>query len=92
MALKGNGRREFLLKSGAALAATSVSWSASSYASILGANDRVRVGVVGCGDRMRDSLDPGVSGECTKDSTSNWSRFPISGIGGAKKVPLIFKS
>ena len=65
MALKGNGRREFLLKSGAALAATSVSWSASSYASILGANDRFRVGVVGCGDRMK-RLDPGVSGERTK--------------------------
>jgi predicted dehydrogenase len=58
MALEGNGRREFLLKSGAALAATSVSWSASSYASILGANDRVRVGVIGCGDRMKDSLIP----------------------------------
>ena len=49
---QGN-RRDFLKAGGAALAATAVSWNASSYASILGANDRVRVGVVGCGDRMK---------------------------------------
>ncbi|HEU5341469.1 Gfo/Idh/MocA family oxidoreductase [Edaphobacter sp.] len=41
---------------GAALAAAS--WSARSYASIVGANDRVKVGVVGCGDRMRSALIP----------------------------------
>jgi predicted dehydrogenase len=38
---------------GAALAATAVSWNAKSYAQIAGANDRVRVGIVGCGDRMK---------------------------------------
>ncbi len=41
MAIEGNNRREFLRTGGAALAATTVSWSASSYASIVGANDRV---------------------------------------------------
>jgi predicted dehydrogenase len=47
------------LKAGsAALAATAVSWNAKSYAAIAGANDRVRVGVVGCGDRMKQSLIP----------------------------------
>ncbi|KAA6459693.1 Gfo/Idh/MocA family oxidoreductase [Acidobacteria bacterium AB60] len=51
-------RRDFLKGSGAVLAASSVSWSASSYASILGSNDRVRVGVVGCGDRMKSALIP----------------------------------
>jgi predicted dehydrogenase len=35
------------------VAASAVSWNARSYAAILGANDRVRVGVVGCGDRMK---------------------------------------
>ena len=52
--MDGTNRREFLKVGGTALAAASVagSWSASSYAAILGANDRVRVGVVGCGDRM----------------------------------------
>ena len=58
MTLMGNNRREFLKTSGAALAATAVSWNASSYASILGANDRVKVGVIGCGDRMKSSLIP----------------------------------
>jgi predicted dehydrogenase len=48
-----NNRREFLKAGGAALAATTVSWNAKSYAQIAGANDRVRVGIVGCGDRMK---------------------------------------
>ena len=58
MAFKHNNRREFLKAGSAALAATAVSWNASSYAAILGANDRVRVGVVGCGDRMKGALIP----------------------------------
>jgi predicted dehydrogenase len=51
-------RRQFLKAGSAALAATAVSWNAKSYAAIAGANDRVRVGVVGCGDRMKQSLIP----------------------------------
>jgi hypothetical protein len=51
-------RRDFLKAGSAALAATTVSWNASSYATIVGANDRVRVGVVGCGDRMKGALIP----------------------------------
>jgi len=58
MSLMNNNRREFLKVGSAALAATAVSWNASSYAAILGANDRVRVGVVGAGDRMKASLIP----------------------------------
>jgi len=58
MAFKISNRREFLKAGSATLAATAVSWNASSYAAILGANDRVRVGVVGCGDRMKSALIP----------------------------------
>lgn len=58
MGLTDTNRREFVKAGGAALAATAVSWNASSYASIVGANDRVRVGVVGCGDRMKQALIP----------------------------------
>src|SRR5580698_1134778 len=58
MALENQSRRGFLKTGGAAVAATAVSWNASSYADILGANDRVRVGVVGCGDRMKQALIP----------------------------------
>ena len=58
MPLNQNNRREFLKSSSAALAATAVagvtSWSAKSYAAIVGANDRVRVGIIGCGDRMKE--------------------------------------
>ena len=56
MPIKVNNRRDFLKLGGAAMGAASV--SASSYASVLGANDRVRVGVIGCGDRMKSSLIP----------------------------------
>jgi predicted dehydrogenase len=58
MTLHDSDRREFMKVSGAALAATAVSWNARSYAAILGANDRVNVGVIGCGDRMKQSLIP----------------------------------
>ncbi|HET6208162.1 MAG TPA: twin-arginine translocation signal domain-containing protein, partial [Terracidiphilus sp.] len=58
MAANHQNRRDFLKAGSAALAATTVSWNASSYAAIAGANDRVRVGVVGCGDRMKQSLIP----------------------------------
>jgi len=58
MTLKNSNRRDFLKVSGAAVAASAVSWNARSYATILGANDRVNIGVVGCGDRMKQSLIP----------------------------------
>ena len=53
MATQGNDRREFLKMSGVALASTAVSWNAKSYAAVVGANDRVKVGIIGFGDRMR---------------------------------------
>jgi predicted dehydrogenase len=56
MAPTGTNRRDFL-KTGA-VAASALTWTASSYAAILGANDRVKVGVIGCGDRMKSSLIP----------------------------------
>ncbi|GAA4457374.1 Gfo/Idh/MocA family oxidoreductase [Nibrella saemangeumensis] len=49
-------RRDFIKKS--ALAGLGMSFSASSYARILGANERVRVGIVGFSDRFRSSLVP----------------------------------
>ena len=58
MAVDDNNRREFMKMGGMALAGTTVAWSARSYASVAGANDRVRVAVVGCGDRMKGALIP----------------------------------
>jgi predicted dehydrogenase len=49
-------RRDFVKLGGAALAVAATSSarsvSAASYAKITGANDRVRTGIIGCGDRM----------------------------------------
>ncbi len=56
-----NSRRDFLKKSLLATAgayAGSMAFSAKSYAQIIGANDRVRVGVVGFSDRFKSSLLP----------------------------------
>ncbi|HTZ58551.1 MAG TPA: Gfo/Idh/MocA family oxidoreductase [Acidobacteriaceae bacterium] len=58
MATEDTNRRDFLKLGSAALAATSVPWTARSYAAITGANDRVRVALVGAGDRARSSLVP----------------------------------
>mgnify|MGYP000855470269 FL=1 len=49
-------RREFIRN--AALGTAAVTFSANSYARILGANDRIRVGIVGFSDRFRSSLSP----------------------------------
>ena len=50
-------RREFIKKSAFA-AAGAMAFSAKSYSNIIGANDRVRVGVVGFSDRFKGSLLP----------------------------------
>jgi len=54
---RDTNRRDFVKMGGAAMAVAATQ-SAASYAKIVGANDRVRVGVVGCGDRMKQSLIP----------------------------------
>jgi predicted dehydrogenase len=51
-------RRTFLKVAGAGAAGTALSSNAASYASIFGANDRVRVAVVGFSDRSRSTLIP----------------------------------
>jgi len=53
-----NSRRTFLKAAGAGLAGAALGSRASSYASIIGANDRVRVGAVGFSDRLRYALVP----------------------------------
>ncbi|CAN5623490.1 hypothetical protein BH10BAC3_BH10BAC3_38870 [soil metagenome] len=56
-----NDRREFLkntIKASAGLYIGGLGFSAKSYGNIIGANDRVRVGIVGFSDRFRQSLHP----------------------------------
>jgi hypothetical protein len=54
-------RREFIQK--AALGTAGLALGAKSYSSILGSNDRVRVGIVGFSDRFRSSLAPAFLGQ-----------------------------
>src|SRR5512133_821743 len=49
-------RREFIKKT--TVTAAGITLGARSYGRILGANDRVRVGIVGYSDRFRGSLSP----------------------------------
>src|SRR5712692_2603723 len=58
MSTESQSRRTFLKITGAGVVGAALGSKASSYASILGANDRVRVGIVGFSDRTRSSLIP----------------------------------
>jgi predicted dehydrogenase len=53
-------RREFIQKS--AIGAAGIAFSAKSYSQISGANDRIRIGIVGYSDRFRGSLSPAFLG------------------------------
>jgi len=77
-----NNRREFLKAGSAALAATAVSWNAKSYAQIAGANDRVRVGIVGCGDRMKGGDLPAFQ-QSAKEL--NFQIVPVSDIWNRRR-------
>jgi predicted dehydrogenase len=56
-------RRKFIQLSAVAAAG---SWTASSYASIMGANDRVRTAIIGAGDRMKSALIPAFQANAQK--------------------------
>lgn len=53
-----NSRRDFVKRAALGAAGVALASRASSYAQIVGANDRVRVGVVGFSDRAKSSLIP----------------------------------
>src|SRR5271168_4427021 len=53
-----NNRRDFVKMTGTVLAGSAVPWTATSYAAIVGSNDRVRVALIGAGDRAKQSLVP----------------------------------
>jgi predicted dehydrogenase len=58
MSEQKTSRRAFLKVTGLGLSGAAMGFSAPSYARIAGANDRVRVGIVGFSDRMRSALVP----------------------------------
>src|SRR5205809_3167643 len=86
-------RREFLKDAAAGVAGIAVtSLPAASYARILGANDRVRVGIVGFSDRFRQALLPAF-GKVGKELNFEivavsdiWNRRRDEGVAGIEKV------
>ncbi len=58
MNISNTNRRDFIKKSALGAVGLSTAFSARSYGRILGANDRVRVGIVGFSNRCRGSLVP----------------------------------
>jgi predicted dehydrogenase len=58
MGARRASRRDFLKLTSASVASTALSVTASSYARIMGANDRVGVAILGFSDRTRSSLIP----------------------------------
>src|SRR5690349_12764849 len=54
--MSNNSRRNFIKVAGIGAAGLALTSRASSYANILGANDKIRVGVVGFSDRFRSAL------------------------------------
>ncbi len=76
-----NSRREFLKKSALTTAGVgmgALAFPASSYSKIMGANDRVNVGIVGFSDRARHALIPAM--------LVHSPLFRISGAGGETNV------
>jgi predicted dehydrogenase len=53
-----NSRRDFIKRSTAGAVTTAIAWNAASYSRVLGANDRIGVGIVGFSERGVDALFP----------------------------------
>ena len=51
-------RRNFVKLTTAGAAGAALTWDAASYARILGANDRIGIGIVGFSERGQDALFP----------------------------------
>src|SRR5690554_5595442 len=49
-------RRTFIKRTAAGMAGAALAWPASSYSRILGANDQIRLGIIGMGRQAREHL------------------------------------
>ncbi len=87
-----NSRRDFMKQAALGAAGVIIASKASSYAQIVGANDRVRVGIVGYSDRCRQSLIPALlshSKELNFDLVAVsdiWSRRREEGAAAVSKL------
>lgn len=58
MTQHANSRRNFIKLTAAGAVGSTLNWDAASYARVLGANDRISVGVVGFSERAMEALIP----------------------------------
>jgi predicted dehydrogenase len=85
-------RRDFLKVAGAGAAGMAISPSAASAAAVQGANDRVRVGIVGFSDRFRGALLPAFLKNSTETNleivalSDIWSRRRDEGAAHIEKL------
>jgi predicted dehydrogenase len=53
-----NSRRNFIKRSTAGAVSSAIAWNAASYSRVLGANDRIGIGIVGFSERALEALLP----------------------------------
>ncbi len=91
MSKKHRSRRAFIKKTALGAAGLTLGMSARSYANILGANDRVRVGIVGFSNRARGSLIPAFEAHCQRMNfqlvgvSDIWNRRREEGVAFLKE-------
>ena len=110
MLIQDTNRRDFVKLGGAALAvaatqtAKSYASSAASYAKIVGANDRVRTGIIGCGDRMlggdlksrlwlrireKEGFSYGVGSALVAAAKSPFAQFMVQATAVPQNIPKV---
>jgi len=80
--MKKASRRQFIKKTALGTAGLAMGFSAKSYNSILGANDRVRVGIVGFSNRAKGSLIPSL---LKKSKMMNFEIVGVSDIWNRRR-------
>ncbi|MGF1635770.1 MAG: Gfo/Idh/MocA family protein [Cyclobacteriaceae bacterium] len=77
-----NSRRDFIKKTALGTAGLTLGFSAKSYARIIGANERVNVGIVGFSDRSKSSLIPAFFNNAEKQ---NFDIIAVSDIWNRRR-------
>jgi predicted dehydrogenase len=92
MTKKKSSRREFIKLAGVGIAGTALASTATAYTRILGANDRIGVGIVGFSDRFKNALLPSfnrVAGELNFEFvglSDIWSRRRDEGAAAISEL------
>src|SRR5262245_60762405 len=77
MSKRKNPRRDFIKFVSAGAAGSAISWDAASYARVIGANDRIGVGIVGFSERAQEALIPALQANA---AAQNFEIIAVSDI------------